>query len=30
VLEAGAALVVVDGAGRVQDECATGFDHFRT
>jgi thiamine-monophosphate kinase len=29
-LEAGAALVVVDGAGRVQDECATGFDHFRT
>jgi thiamine-monophosphate kinase len=28
-LEAGAALVVVDGAGRVQEEHATGFDHFR-
>jgi thiamine-monophosphate kinase len=28
-LEAGTALVVVDGAGRVQEEHATGFDHFR-
>jgi thiamine-monophosphate kinase len=28
-IEAGSALVVVDGAGRVQHEPATGFDHFR-
>jgi thiamine-monophosphate kinase len=28
-IEAGAALVVVDGAGQVLDETARGFDHFR-
>ncbi|MGL6111635.1 MAG: thiamine-phosphate kinase [Rubrivivax sp.] len=28
-LEAGTALVVVDGAGQVLDEQGTGFDHFR-